>query len=82
MLLLEDYTAALLADDGIAYVDSCASDENGYMAVWSERQTVAQLWFDARRGHSSSLVALSWLQMNYLALRGQIKSIYRKIGKR
>ena len=43
MLLLEDYTASLLADERIAFVDSCAQDDSGFMAVWTERQPVADL---------------------------------------
>lgn len=77
MLLLEDYTAALLADDGIAYVDSCAFDDSGYMAAWTERAAIAHLWFDARRGGSPVFAMLSRLQMAYLVLRTHAKAIYR-----
>ena len=50
MLLLEDYTASLLADDSIAYVDFCSRSGSGFMSAWSERQPVADLGIDARRG--------------------------------
>ena len=43
MLLLEDYTTSFLADEAIDYVDSCAQDDSGFMAVWSERQGVAEI---------------------------------------
>jgi len=82
MLLLEDYTAAFLADDGIAYVDSCAFDDSGYMAAWSERKAIAQIWVDARRGRSISFALLSRIQMGTLALRNHVKTIYRKYLKR
>lgn len=78
MLLLEDYTAALLADEDTAYVDSCAFDDSGYMATWTERATIAQLWFDTRRGHSPAFTILSQLQRAYVTLRGHAKSIYHK----
>ena len=62
MLLLEDYTAAFLADETIASVDSCSLDDSGYMAAWTERQPVADLWIDARRGGSLAFRVLSALQ--------------------
>ena len=52
MLLLEDYTDAFLADPSIANVDSCAYDETSFMAAWRERQAMADVWIDARRGGS------------------------------
>lgn len=77
MLLFEDYTAALLADDAIAYVDSCAFDDTGYMAAWRERQEIAHLWFDARHGLSFSFAALTRIQKGFLRLRGRAKTLYR-----
>jgi CelD/BcsL family acetyltransferase involved in cellulose biosynthesis len=77
MLLLEDYTAAFLADPGIAYVDSCSYDDSGFMATWCERQPMAELWLDARRGGSAAFAHLSRLQDIYLRLRAQAKSAYR-----
>ena len=76
MLLLEDYTAALLADHGIAYVDSCSYDDSGFMAAWGERQAMAELWIDARRGGSAAFAHLSRLQDIYLRLRAQAKAAY------
>ena len=77
MLLLEDYTAALLADLSIAYVDSCSYDDGGFMAAWSEREAMAELWIDARHGGSVAFVHLSRLQEIYLRLRAQAKAAYR-----
>ena len=76
MLLLEDYTASLLADERIAFVDSCAQDDSGFMAVWTERQPVADLWLDARRGGSLAFRSLSALQRSYRELRATAKSAY------
>jgi hypothetical protein len=77
MLLLEDYTAAFLADAGIGYVDSCTFDDNGYMAAWTERAAMARLWFDARSGRSPVFALLSRLQALKLTLRRHAKAIYR-----
>ena len=76
MLLLEDYTASLLADERIAFVDSCAQDDSGFMAVWSERQGVADLWFDVRRGGSLAFRSLSALQKSYRDLRATAKNAF------
>ena len=62
MLLLEDYTAAFLQDKSIAFVDSCSFDDSGFMSAWSERQPVADLWIDARRGGSLTFRVLCGLQ--------------------
>jgi CelD/BcsL family acetyltransferase involved in cellulose biosynthesis len=73
MLLLEDYTAAFLADKTISCVDSCSLDDTGFMAAWTERQTVADLWIDARRGASLEFSVLSTLQKTYRDLRAAAK---------
>ena len=78
MLLLEDYSTAFLADDAIEYVDSCAYDDTGYMAAWTERQAVADLWIDARRGGSVEFRAAARLQKAYLALRRTAKRACRR----
>jgi CelD/BcsL family acetyltransferase involved in cellulose biosynthesis len=76
MLLLEDYTAAFLADRSIALVDSCAFDDTGFMSVWSEHATISSVLFDARRGGSLQLVAVAMLQKAFLAMRGAGKAAY------
>ena len=76
MLLLEDYTKAFLADDGIASVDSCAHDESGFMAAWSERQAIAQVWIDAQRGNALGFRLLCRLQKAFLSLRAAAKEGY------
>lgn len=82
MLLLEDYTTAFLADDGIAWVDSCAFDETGFMAVWRERQAIADMWIDVRRSASPTFGALCRLQKTWLALRSAAKTVYRRTFRR
>jgi CelD/BcsL family acetyltransferase involved in cellulose biosynthesis len=76
MLLLEDYTTALLADRRVSYVDSCAFDDSGYMATWKERAAIAGLWFSVRRGRSRRFSLMAQLQANYLALRERAKALH------
>ena len=76
-LLLEDYTAAFLADKTIAFVDSCSFDDSGFMSAWAERQAIADLWIDARRGGSLAFRVLSRVQKSYRDMRGAAKSAYR-----
>ncbi len=76
MLLFEDYTAAFLADGRIGHVDSCAFDDSGYMAAWRERQAIAHLWFDARRGGSLGFDAVARIQKGFLWLRAHTKALY------
>ncbi len=82
MLLLEDYTAAFLADERIAYVDSCAFNDSGFMATWREREAVADLWIDACPRASWQFTMLCHMQKGYLALRAGAKKIYRCISRR
>ena len=76
MLLLEDYTTAFLADKSIAYVDSCSHDDHGFMSAWSERQAVADIWIDARRGGSLAFRVLGIVQKRYRHLRALTKNGY------
>jgi CelD/BcsL family acetyltransferase involved in cellulose biosynthesis len=78
MLLLEDYTAAFLADDSIAYVDSCAYDETSFMAAWSERQAIASLWFDVRPGTPLSFTLAFRIQKIYAVFRAAAKRMHQK----
>jgi CelD/BcsL family acetyltransferase involved in cellulose biosynthesis len=75
-LLWEDYTAALLADKTIAAVDSCSFDDSGYMATWTERQAMADLWFDVRRGGSAAFRFVGGAQGCYRAMRALAKTGY------
>ena len=81
MLLLEDYTAAFLADKSIAFVDSCSFDDTGFMSAWQERQAVADVWIDARHGGSLEFRALSGLQKSYRDVRAAAKAAYLKWRK-
>jgi len=82
MLLLEDYTAAFLADPRIATVDSCAYDESSFMAGWDGRAAMTELWFDARRGGSAAFAHVSRLQSLYLRLRARLKAAYLAYRRR
>jgi hypothetical protein len=79
MLLFEDYSKAFLADSTIAFADSCAFDDTGYMAAWRERKLVIDLWFDARSGQSASFTAITCAQRAYLPLREMMKKIYLRL---
>jgi CelD/BcsL family acetyltransferase involved in cellulose biosynthesis len=76
MLLLEDYTTAFLADQSIAFVDSCSFDDSGFMSAWTERRPVANVWIDARRGGSAAFQSLSGLQLIYRNVRNTAKGLY------
>ena len=76
VLLFEDYSKALLADPEIAFADSCAYDDSGYMAAWTERKLVIDLWIDPRRGGSCMFSAIARLQKAYLPLRETAKKAY------
>ena len=64
------------ADKSIAFVDSCSFDDTGFMSAWSERQPVADLWIDARRGGSLEFRALSSIQKHGRRLRAAAKHVY------
>jgi CelD/BcsL family acetyltransferase involved in cellulose biosynthesis len=81
MLLLEDYTAAFLADKSIARVDSCSFDDTGFMSAWSEREQIADALLDARRGGSFAFSIVIGLQRGFLALRARAKTLYL-LGRR
>jgi CelD/BcsL family acetyltransferase involved in cellulose biosynthesis len=82
MLLLEDYTAAFLADDSVARVDSCAYDETGFMSAWGERETIAQVWIATRSGNSLRFYLLAHLQKAYLAGRAKAKDLHLRWRQR
>lgn len=82
MLLFEDYTADFLADERVQFVDSCAIDDTGFMAAWTERQPIAAMWIDARRGGSAAFAILARLHTNYLQLRSAVKALFRQLLQR
>jgi CelD/BcsL family acetyltransferase involved in cellulose biosynthesis len=82
MLLFEEYTAAFLADKSISHVDSCAHDDSGYMSAWTERQAVADVWIDVRRGGSLAFRALCHVQKRYRDLRALTKTAYLGLQSR
>jgi CelD/BcsL family acetyltransferase involved in cellulose biosynthesis len=80
-LLLEDYTAAFLADKTIDYVDSCSFDDRGFMSSWTDRQAVSALWIDARLGGSLTFRMLCGAQRSYRFVRAGAKAAYRAFRK-
>jgi CelD/BcsL family acetyltransferase involved in cellulose biosynthesis len=85
MLLLEDYTAAFLADKSIARVDSCSFDETGFMSAWSEREEIAHLLLDVRQGSSASFTVAAGAYRIFLQARATAKQLYlrgRRLWKR
>ncbi|RDJ24065.1 GNAT family N-acetyltransferase [Bosea caraganae] len=96
LLLLQDVTAALLADPAIGAVDSCNHRDDGYMAeFWSGRKPVLDMVLDVRRGRtlgfsllSSSEFARQWLKAEarrvHKALRvatGRVSSAIRSLKR-
>jgi CelD/BcsL family acetyltransferase involved in cellulose biosynthesis len=81
MLLLEDYTAAFLADKSIERVDSCSLDDTGFMSAWSERQGIAHILIDARPNGSLSFIVAAGLYRAFLQARAAAKDIYLR-GRR
>ena len=82
VLLLEDYTNTLLADRSIAFVDSCSFDDNSFMSAWQQRQPVAEVWVNPRRGASLSFVVLSRAQKAYRQARTSAKAALAAWAKR
>ena len=83
ILLVEDYTAALLADPAIAFADSCSHSEAGFMAdMWHERQAVIDLMFDARSGRHRGFVATATIARAYRRARQTVKTTYLHVKRR
>lgn len=76
MLLLEDYTAAFLADKSTVRVDSCSLDETGFMSAWSERQDIAHVLIDARPNSSLSFAVAAGAYKAFLQARAMAKGLY------
>ena len=79
MLLLEDYTAALLEDRQVGAVDSCAFDANSYMGTWMERRHVADVWIGV--GPNSQFRLATQLQSAFLRVRATAKTLYLRARK-
>jgi hypothetical protein len=52
------------------------------MSAWTERQPVADMWIDARRGGSLTFGILCGLQKRYRKLRALTKSAYLRLQSR
>jgi len=82
MLLFEDYTSSFFADGRVAFVDSCAIDDTGFMAAWTERQRLVSMWIDARPGRSIAFAALAGLHKRHARLREEVKRLYHGCVRR
>lgn len=79
VLLVEDYTAALLADPSVAFLDSCSHDDTGFMAsLWKDRQAIADVVFDARPGEHAGTVLINALERRLLAGRAVLKRLFHR----
>jgi CelD/BcsL family acetyltransferase involved in cellulose biosynthesis len=77
MLLFEDYTQSLLAQR-LAFVDSCAIDESGFMAAWMERRDLVHVWLDARPGGSAAFRLAATAARLYGRGRAAAKRLYER----
>jgi CelD/BcsL family acetyltransferase involved in cellulose biosynthesis len=81
ILLLEDFTNAILSEQNVAFVDSCSYGDDGYMAdFWMERQPIADLLFDARRGGSLAFVTTAASERVYRRARDAAKTAYLRVN--
>lgn len=78
LLLLQDETAALLADPGVRVVDSCNRRDNGYMAeFWSGRRPVLDIVLDVRRGMTPAFLLLSSIERSYQQFKSQARRAHQ-----
>lgn len=80
-LLFEDYTRHFLDDETIRFVDSCSEDDSGYMATWTERQSVADLRLSAVRGAGLAFTVVNEAEKRFRLLRSMAKQVYHKLRK-
>lgn len=79
MLLLEDYTKALLEDPQVGAVDSCAFDAASYMSTWMERRRVADVWIGV--GPTRHFRIATQIQSTFLRLRATAKTLNLRARK-
>lgn len=81
-LLVESYTAKLLADPAVAFADSCSRSDDGLMAsLWSERMTVMDFCFDVRRGGSPRFRLVVAVALGERRLRALAKRVVAEVGQ-
>jgi len=62
-------------------VDSCNFGDDGYMAdFWMERQPIADLLFDSRRGRSLAFVTAAASERVYRRARNTAKTAYLRFN--
>jgi O-antigen/teichoic acid export membrane protein/CelD/BcsL family acetyltransferase involved in cellulose biosynthesis len=70
VLLLEDFSAKLLADPTIDFTDSCSHGDGGFMAeLWRERRQTVDLMFDLRRAGSPAFDVAAGAERLYVAVQ-------------
>jgi hypothetical protein len=80
ILLLEDFTNAVLSERNLTFVDSCNFGDEGYMAdFWMERQPIADLLFNARRGRSLAFLTAAASERVYRGTRDAAKTAYLRL---
>lgn len=74
LLLLQDETAALLADPGVHVVDSCNRRDDSYIAeFWSGRRPVLDMVMDVRKGMTPAFLLLGSIEASYHHLKVQAR---------
>jgi CelD/BcsL family acetyltransferase involved in cellulose biosynthesis len=82
VLLLQDLTAALMADSRLTLVDSCTYNDESYMAgVWKDREGIADMLIDVRRGGSLSFTAAAGFERAYRGMRETAKAAYIRLRR-
>ena len=80
ILMLQEVTAALLADPAIAVVDSCNHRDDGYMAeFWSGRKPVLDMVLDARRGMTPAFLLLGGAERARQRLQVEARRTHRAL---
>jgi hypothetical protein len=77
ILLLEDMTAHLLTQPGIAFTDSCNHRDVGHQAErWPDRHIVSDLLIDVASAGSARVLLLSWREIAIRACRRGARDLY------
>jgi CelD/BcsL family acetyltransferase involved in cellulose biosynthesis len=76
MLLLEAYSARLMADATLRFADSCCWDTNNFMSsLWSDRQPVAGFVVDVRPGGSQLARVVAMADRTYRDARARASGL-------
>lgn len=78
-LLFEDYTKHFLDNAAIRFVNSCSEDDSGYMATWTERQSVVDLRLSTVRGASLGFHLANRAEQRFRKLRAMAKRLRHRL---